>query len=79
MTLLPKLAVDLGINKEAFETCLASGKYKDKVDSSIKDGVASGLQGTPYSVIVTKNGKKIPLPGTQSYEQILKAVDLLVK
>lgn len=53
---LSKIASYIGLNLPAFETCLSSGKYQAKIDASIKEGTAAGAAGTPYSVLITKNG-----------------------
>ena len=37
------------------------------------DGVKSGAQGTPYSVVIATNGKKFIINGAQPYESV-KAV-----
>ena len=52
---LPKIAKDVGINVSSFNTCLASGKYKEKIQKYMDDGSKAGANGTPYSVIVAKN------------------------
>lgn len=59
-SLLPKIAEDNGLDKEKFATCLASGKYADKIEKSVQDATTAGGQGTPYTVIITKY-EKIPI------------------
>lgn len=49
---LPVIAHDVGLDVEKFNNCLATGKYKDKVDAQFTDGVNIGIQGTPSSIIV---------------------------
>lgn len=71
---LPEMAVEIGLDKTKFETCLASGKYAAKVESMFQSGVVAGVRGTPHSIIVTnKDGSKYPLEGAQSY-QVIKTV-----
>ncbi len=50
---LPKIAQDIGLDLTAFNTCLASGKFKDKIEGDMKDGSNAGASGTPYSIILT--------------------------
>ncbi len=50
---LPKIAQDIGLDLTAFNTCLASGKFKDKIEADMRDGSNAGASGTPYSVILT--------------------------
>lgn len=49
---LPKIAKFVGLNVTDFENCLATGKFKEKVEADYVDGVNIGIQGTPSSVIV---------------------------
>ncbi len=67
---LPKAAVALGINKAQFETCLSSNKYTEKVKAAVENAIASGGTGTPYSIIVGKDGKKYPVSGALPLAQI---------
>jgi len=56
LNLLPQVAEDIGLNRAAFETCLASGKYKDKIEANYNDAINSGGRGTPHTIIRTKDG-----------------------
>ncbi|HEY0907803.1 MAG TPA: thioredoxin domain-containing protein [Candidatus Paceibacterota bacterium] len=53
---LPKIAAHVGLDVTKFNSCLTSGKYKAKIDASIKEGAVAGASGTPYSVLITKDG-----------------------
>jgi len=72
---LPQIAEDVGLDKEKFVECLNSGKYTEKVQSQTSEAVAAGGQGTPYSVIITPDGEKIPVSGAVPYEQIKSFLD----
>ncbi len=52
---LPEIAKFVGLDVTKFNTCLASGKYKSKIDSQLADGQRAGANGTPYSILVLKN------------------------
>lgn len=49
---LPKIAEYSGINVTDFNNCLATEKFKSKVEESFNDGVNIGIQGTPTSIII---------------------------
>ncbi|MFO0718850.1 MAG: DsbA family protein [Candidatus Paceibacterota bacterium] len=49
---LPKIAVQVGLDKTAFETCLNSGKFAGEVDNDYKEAVKIGGRGTPYSIFI---------------------------
>lgn len=76
---LPEIAASIGIDKDKFNACLASGKFKDKVEAQYMDGINAGVLGTPFSFILTKDGQKIPLNGAQPYSDVKAAIDTLLK
>ncbi len=76
---LPKIATAVGLDVNAFNTCLASGKYASKVEADYQDAVKSGGRGTPHSVIIAKDGTKTPLEGAYPYEQLKMIIDTLLK
>jgi protein-disulfide isomerase len=64
MSLLPVFAERINIDREAFQTCLDSGKYATKIKEAVESGIKAGANGTPYNVIILKTGNKteqIPL------------------
>lgn len=78
MALLPKFAEDVGVNKIAFKTCMDSGKMKKVVQDHLDEGVAAGARGTPYSVILTKDGKKLPIDGAMPFENVKSSIDMVL-
>jgi protein-disulfide isomerase len=75
---LPQIAQYVGLNVDQFNQCLNSGKLADKVQTDEEDAIASGAQGTPYAVIVTKNGEKYPIGGALPYSQLKIIIDQLL-
>jgi len=63
-TELKQWAKDLGYN---IDECLDSGKFKSEVQKDLTDAQAAGGRGTPYFVIIDKDGKGIPLSGAQPF------------
>lgn len=51
---LPKTAKDIGLDVTAFQTCLDSGKYAQKIKTDYNDGLAAGVNGTPHTVLMLK-------------------------
>jgi protein-disulfide isomerase len=76
---LPKIAEFVGLDKKAFEQCLASGKYADKVTQQENEAVAAGGDGTPYSVLITSDGSQFPINGAQPYEVVKQILDTVIK
>jgi protein-disulfide isomerase len=45
--ILEEMAGSLDLDGEQFSTCLAEGKYTDRVNSDLQEGIAEGVTGTP--------------------------------
>jgi protein-disulfide isomerase len=69
------IAVEVGIDKAAFTTCLDSGKYADKISKDYDDAILAGARGTPYTVLLdTRTGKTTPLNGGAMSYSTLKTI-----
>ena len=42
-----EIAHTLDLNQPQFDSCLSSGKYREKVESDLQDGIRAGVLGTP--------------------------------
>lgn len=73
--LLPKIATDVGLDGAKFQACLSSGKYAAHVASDLADAEASGGGGTPYSIVIGRDGKKYLLMGAYPMEQVKTIID----
>lgn len=58
-SLLPEFAEKIGLDRAAFTTCLNSGKYAAKITEAKNAGLQAGARGTPYTVLLVKNGSKV--------------------
>lgn len=76
---LPIMAKTVGLDVKAFNTCLSSGKYKNKVEADYQDAVRAGGKGTPNSIFITKDGMKTPVEGAQPYENVKNVIDALLQ
>jgi len=72
---LKDFASDLGLDSDAFSTCLDSGKYEPTIAEMKAKGQALGITGTPMFVI---NGQVTSLTG-QGYDLLQKQIDTAVK
>ncbi len=72
---LPKIAQYVGLNTNKFNTCLNSGKYAQHVEQDAQNAQATGGNGTPWSIVVAKNGKKYPLNGAQPYASVKALIE----
>lgn len=76
---LPDLAAEIGVNKAKFQTCLDSGKYAKDIQDEMAGGTAAGVNGTPGTIIVGKNGKYDLIGGALPFEQAKQQIDALMK
>jgi protein-disulfide isomerase len=72
---LTNIAGYVGLNTQAFLGCLNSGRHKDSVAEDLQDALNSGGQGTPYSILIGLDGKKIVISGAQPYSNVKAIID----
>lgn len=77
---MKEIAVSLGIDAAAYDTCVKERQTKDRVEKDYQDGsnIAKVDRdfGTPYNILIA-NGTQIPLGGALPYanlKQIIEAV-----
>ncbi len=77
------IAKNLGVNEQSFASCMQSQEATDAVSTSIQDGIAAGVQGTPASFILkkTKNGYEVVamVDGARPYDYFKPILDDLLK
>jgi len=78
-TILPQIAKEIGLDETRFATCLASGKYDAHIEENVQNAIVTGGNGTPWSIVVTANGKKYPLSGAQPYASVKQLIDLALQ
>lgn len=76
---LSRIAGEVGLDKNNFQTCLDSGKYKDLVEAQYQGGVTAGVSGTPGNFIVNKKGEVWVIPGAVPLETLKKTVDIALE
>lgn len=77
---LAPLAVELGLNQEAFRQCLDSGRMAARVRHDLDTGTKAGVQGTPGNILRNnRTGEVIAVQGAQPYERLSEAVQKLLK
>lgn len=76
---LPKIAQFVGLDVAKFNACLTSTKYDQHIEDEVQNAAATGGNGTPWSIVVSKNGKKYPLSGAQPLEAVKQLIDVALK
>lgn len=72
---LPKLAKELSLNQQNFETCLNSGKYQDFINQSVSQAQAAGIQGTPGIILIPAKGESRLIKGALPLEMMKQIID----
>ncbi len=61
---MSKYAERAGVkNTRAFQLCMDKGKYKNKIEKDIEEGVKTGVQGTPSFILGIYNAKTATVTG----------------
>lgn len=77
---LVDLAVNLGIDKAAFSSCLTNETYKKDVDLDTANGGESGVTGTPGTIVLNnETGEAILIEGAQPAAVFKKVIDDMLK
>lgn len=66
-------ASKLGLNKDKFDQCLASGKYAKLVQENEQEGLSVGVDGTPGTYV-----NDVLIKGAQPYENFKQVIDSLL-
>lgn len=72
---LPKIASDLGLDLNVFNSCLNTEKYGDKIRSDMASGEKALVNGTPSSFILVKGKVVDTIPGALPYEAIMQKLE----
>lgn len=76
----PSIAKQIGIDADAFEQCVSSGKYQQRVQEQLSQGSASGIQGTPGTIVLNrKTQKSLIVSGAQPLSSFQSAIDTLLE
>jgi len=67
---LQRFATELGLDADAFNTCLASGKFKSDIMKDQREGSQAGVTGTPAFFV---NGRF--MSGAQPFEKFKAMID----
>lgn len=72
---LEQYAKQLGLNSAQFDGCLAAKKYSSKVSAGLTQGSSLGVDGTPGTFIVDKDGNGTLVAGAVPYATLKAAID----
>lgn len=70
-----KTAQELGLNGDKFQKCLDGNTYASRVTNDENLGAQVGVQGTPATVLIDKNGNKQMISGAVPYASFKSVID----
>jgi protein-disulfide isomerase len=76
---LPQIATFVGLKEADFVECLNSGRHAQRVAEDLADAERSGGEGTPWTIIITPKGEKIPLSGAKPYSVLKNIIDSILE
>ncbi|MCW9054616.1 MAG: DsbA family protein [Candidatus Pacebacteria bacterium] len=77
LTKLPEIATSVGLDEGAFNECLESGRYREKVQRQYEEVVAAGGRGTPHNVVIVGD-QQAPIEGAQPIEVMRRVIETLL-
>ncbi len=78
-TVIPMIVTEIGVNKQAFNTCFEEERHKAAIEADIADAVETGGRGTPWSVIIGPTGKTYPINGALPASVIEQTIEKALK
>lgn len=78
-TVLPQIGREIGLDETDFASCRASGEFDAHIQEDLDNAIATGGEGTPWSIIITASGKKYPLSGAQPYAAVKQLIELALQ
>ncbi len=73
---LPPLYEEIGVDQKEIEKCVASGKFDEHIQTEVDNAYATGALGTPWSIVVGKNGALYPISGAQTQATVERLIQM---
>lgn len=69
------IAITLGVEAVAFDTCYNANQFATKIDAHMNDGSATGLRGTPHNILFVRGEPVGTIDGAQPIENVRAIID----
>ena len=77
---LVPLAREIGLDGDAFSSCLEERRYEARVTEDFEEGVRIGIRGTPGNILLNnESGSVIPRPGAAPFDTLKRLIDTLLE
>lgn len=77
MSKLNGYATLVGVDVTEFTTCLETGRHIERVEADLRDALAAGAKGTPYTVLLIGDQQAV-INGAQPYNTVKNIIDTLL-
>lgn len=77
--MLPQIAEDIGLKKDAFQACLASGRWASHIQEDFDSGTKAGVTGTPGNFLLDDRGNAWVIAGALPYSTLKQVVETALK
>jgi protein-disulfide isomerase len=71
-----QIITDTGVDLAAVQSCVNSGSVSAKIDQDYQNGLDTGGQGTPWSILIGPGGKKYPINGALPPANVNQLIEL---
>ena len=79
---MKEIAVSMGADATQYDSCVSERKFQERVERDYQDGLVIASVdpnfGTPYNILVHKDGQQIPIVGNQPYANIKTVIDSIL-
>lgn len=79
---MKEIAVSMGADAAQYDSCVSERKFQERVERDYQDGLVIASVdpnfGTPYNILVHKDGQQIPIVGNQPYANIKTVIDSIL-
>lgn len=69
----------LGLSNTDFQNCMETTRYEKRVAEDYDNGLALGVNGVPYSVILIQGHDPVPVSGSLPYTAVKKLLDIAIQ
>lgn len=77
MSKINTFAASVGVEEQAFVSCLRSDRHLDRVEADLRDALAAGAEGTPHTIILVGDQQAV-ISGAQPYSTVKQIIETLL-
>lgn len=75
----PDIVGGLGISLDAFNECMESNRFLERVANDYDNALDSGASGTPFIVILAGDAPPVPVSGALPYDSMKQVIEELLR